>query len=89
MTYHCSLSTPQRSFVYGDVDRVDIAGAQGDFVAMAGHGLLFTPLREGVIRVHRSGGGAVTTYHVTGEGYAHVAQHGCIIMAHGLTERAS
>ncbi|MBC6443987.1 MAG: F0F1 ATP synthase subunit epsilon [Alphaproteobacteria bacterium GM202ARS2] len=76
-TLSCRLTTPQQCVVEDNVDSVVLPGVDGDFAVMAGHSLLFTPLRQGVIRIgHKS--------YTISRGYAHVSATACRIMVESV-----
>jgi F-type H+-transporting ATPase subunit epsilon len=62
----------------GDVDQVDVPGAEGDFGVLAGHAPLVATLKPGILVVHE--GGQKRRIVVTG-GFAEVNPQGLTILA--------
>ena len=77
-TFHFDLVSPERLLFSGDVDQVDVPGAEGDFGVLAGHAPLIAMLRPGILTMFR-GGGEVRV--VVNGGYAEVNPEGLIILA--------
>ena len=55
-TFHFDLVSPEKLLFAGEVDQVDLPGAEGDLGVLAGHAPLVTTLRPGIVLVHREGG---------------------------------
>jgi F-type H+-transporting ATPase subunit epsilon len=55
-TFHFDLVSPEKLLFAGEVEQVDLPGAEGDLGVLAGHAPLVTVLRPGVIVVHRDAG---------------------------------
>ena len=53
---HFDLVSPEKLLFSGDVNQVDVPGAEGDFGVLAGHAPLMATLRPGIMTVHRDGG---------------------------------
>jgi F-type H+-transporting ATPase subunit epsilon len=66
---HFEFVSPERVLFSGEVDQVDLPGAEGDMGILAGHAPLVTTLRPGIVTVFR--GGAREAIVVTG-GFAEV-----------------
>jgi F-type H+-transporting ATPase subunit epsilon len=54
-TFHFELVSPEKIAFSGDVDQVDIPGAEGDFGVFAGHAPLISLLRPGIVTVYSGG----------------------------------
>lgn len=77
-TFHFELVSPEKIAFAGDVDQVDIPGAEGDFGVFAGHAPLISLLRPGVVTVYK--GGEETKLVVLG-GLAEVGPGGLTLLA--------
>lgn len=82
---HFEFVSPERVLFSGDVDQVDLPGAEGDMGILAGHAPLVTTLRPGIITVFR--GGAREAIVVTG-GFAEVGPAGLTVLADRAGARA-
>ena len=82
---HFEFVSPERVLFSGDVDQVDLPGAEGDMGILAGHAPLVTTLRPGIVTVFR--GGARETIVVTG-GFAEVGPSGLTVLADRAVARA-
>jgi F-type H+-transporting ATPase subunit epsilon len=56
MALHFELVSPEKLVFSGDVEQVDVPGAEGDFGVLAGHAPMVTTLRPGILTVHGAGG---------------------------------
>jgi F-type H+-transporting ATPase subunit epsilon len=54
-TFHFDLVSPEKLAFSGEVDQVDIPGAEGDFGVLAGHAPVVATIRPGILVV-RTGG---------------------------------
>jgi F-type H+-transporting ATPase subunit epsilon len=54
-TFHFDLVSPEKVAFSGQVDQVDVPGAEGDFGVLAGHAPVIAAMRPGILTV-RSGG---------------------------------
>jgi F-type H+-transporting ATPase subunit epsilon len=72
------LVSPVRLVFSGDVEQVDVPGAEGDFGVLAGHAPFVSSLRPGVLTIHESGG--AKRYFVR-EGFAEVNAKGLTVLA--------
>lgn len=54
-TFHFDLVSPERLLFSGDVDQVDVPGAEGDFGVFAGHAPMVTVVRPGILTIFREG----------------------------------
>jgi|SRR5664279_2174898 F-type H+-transporting ATPase subunit epsilon len=84
-TFHFELVSPEKLLFSGDVEQVDVPGAEGDFGVLAGHAPMVTTLRPGILTVHAAGGDQKMV--VLG-GFAEVSESGLTILA-DLAEKAA
>src|SRR6185437_8024735 len=77
-TLHFELVSPERLVFYGEVDQVDVPGAEGDFGVLAGHAPLVTTIRPGILTVFS--GGNPQKIVVLG-GFAEVSAQGLTVLA--------
>jgi F-type H+-transporting ATPase subunit epsilon len=75
---HLEFVSPESVLFSGDVDQVDLPGAEGDMGILAGHAPLVTTLRPGIVTIYR--GGARDPVVVTG-GFAEVGPAGLTVLA--------
>ena len=75
---HLEFVSPERVMFSGDVDQVDLPGAEGDMGILAGHAPLVTTLRPGIVTIYR--GGAREPIVVIG-GFAEVSPEGLTVLA--------
>jgi F-type H+-transporting ATPase subunit epsilon len=75
---HFEFVSPESVLFSGDVDQVDLPGAEGDMGIFAGHAPLVTTLRPGIVTIYR--GGAREPVVVTG-GFAEVGPAGLTVLA--------
>lgn len=75
---HFEFVSPERVLFSGDVDQVDLPGAEGDMGILAGHAPLVTALRPGIVTIYN--GGAREPVVVVG-GFAEVSAAGLTILA--------
>jgi F-type H+-transporting ATPase subunit epsilon len=75
---HFEFVSPERVLFSGDVDQVDLPGAEGDMGILAGHAPLVTSLRPGIVTIYN--GGAREPVVVIG-GFAEVSAAGLTILA--------
>ena len=54
-TFHFELVSPDKISFSGEVDQVDVPGAEGDFGVLAGHAPLIALLRPGIMTVYAGG----------------------------------
>jgi F-type H+-transporting ATPase subunit epsilon len=54
-TFHFELVSPERLIFTGDVDQVDVPGAEGEFGVFAGHAPYVATLKPGVLTIHGAG----------------------------------
>ncbi len=82
---HFEFVSPERVLFSGDVDQVDLPGAEGDMGILAGHAPLVTALRPGIVTIFN--GGAREPVVVIG-GFAEVSPAGLTILADRAVPRA-
>jgi len=78
MALHFELVSPEKLVFSGEVQQVDVPGAEGDFGVLEGHAALVTTLRPGILTVH--GGGGAQQIVVLG-GFAEVSAAGLTVLA--------
>jgi F-type H+-transporting ATPase subunit epsilon len=76
--FHFELVSPEKLVFSGDVDQVDVPGAEGDFGVLAGHAPFVTTLRPGILTVHGPGGAQKI---VLLGGFAEVSAEGLTVLA--------
>ena len=54
-TFHFDLVSPEKLAFSGEVDQVDVPGAEGDFGVLAGHAPVVAAIRPGVLTVFSGG----------------------------------
>ena len=54
-TFHFDLVSPEKLLFSGEVDQVDVPGAEGDFGVLAGHAPAVSALRPGIMTVFVGG----------------------------------
>lgn len=77
-TFHFELVSPERLLFSGEVEQVDVPGAEGDFGVLAGHAPLVATLKPGVLTVLAAG--ARQRIVVFG-GFAEVSPQGMTVLA--------
>jgi F-type H+-transporting ATPase subunit epsilon len=75
---HLDFVSPESMPFSGDVDQVDLPGAEGDLGIFAGHAPLVTTLRPGIVTIFRDG--AREPIVITG-GFAEVGPAGLTVLA--------
>src|SRR5664280_1835088 len=55
-TFHFDLVSPEKLLFSGDVEQVDVPGAEGDFGVLANHAPFVATLRPGILTVHGASG---------------------------------
>jgi F-type H+-transporting ATPase subunit epsilon len=81
-TFPFELASPARLVFSGEVEQVDVPGAEGDFGVLAGHAPLISALRPGILTI-REGGGAKRLY--VRDGFAEVNASGLTVLAEFAT----
>ena len=77
-TFHFDLVSPEKLLFSGDVEQVDVPGAEGDFGVLANHAPFVATLRPGILTVHGTGGAQKIV--VLG-GFAKVSAQGLTVLA--------
>jgi F-type H+-transporting ATPase subunit epsilon len=77
-TFHFELVSPEKISFSGEVDQVDVPGAEGNFGVLAGHAPLIALIRPGIMTVYA--GGEQTKLVVLG-GFAEVGPDGLTVLA--------
>jgi F-type H+-transporting ATPase subunit epsilon len=76
--FHFELVSPEKLLFSGDVEQVDVPGAEGEFGVLAQHAPMVTTLRPGILTVHGAGG--MQKIVVLG-GFAEVSAEGLTVLA--------
>jgi F-type H+-transporting ATPase subunit epsilon len=77
-SFSFELVSPSRLVFSGEVEQVDVPGAEGDFGVLAGHAPFITPLRPGVLTI-RNGNDAKRLF--VKDGFAEVNRKGLTVLA--------
>jgi len=77
-TFHLDLVSPEKLLFSGEVEQVDVPGAEGDFGVLAGHAPIVATLRPGILTVQGAGGEQKIV--VLG-GFAEVSAQGLTVLA--------
>jgi F-type H+-transporting ATPase subunit epsilon len=77
-TFKFDLVSPEKLLFSGDVEQVDVPGAEGDFGVLAGHAPAVATLRPGILTVYGAGGEQKIV--VLG-GFAEVSAQGLTVLA--------
>ncbi len=77
-TFHFELVSPEKLLFSGDVEQVDVPGAEGDFGVLAGHAPFVSTIRPGILTVHGANGEQKIV--VLG-GFAEVSAAGLTVLA--------
>src|SRR6476620_6728961 len=77
-TFHFDLVSPEKIAFSGEVEQVDIPGAEGDFGVLAGHAPVVATIRPGILTV--MAGGTQQKIIVLG-GLAEVSAKGLTVLA--------
>jgi F-type H+-transporting ATPase subunit epsilon len=85
MALHFEFVSPETVLFSGEVDQVDLPGAEGDLGILEGHAPMVTPLRPGIVTIFRGSGREPVV--VTG-GFAEVGPGGLTILADRAVARA-
>jgi F-type H+-transporting ATPase subunit epsilon len=78
MPLHFELVSPEKLVFSGEVNQVDLPGAEGDFGVLEGHAPTVATLRPGILTVHGAGGAQQMV--VLG-GFAEVSASGLTVLA--------
>jgi F-type H+-transporting ATPase subunit epsilon len=77
-TFHFDLVSPEKLAFSGEVDQVDVPGAEGDFGVLAGHAPVVAAIRPGILTVIT--GGTYQKIIVLG-GLAEMSESGLTVLA--------
>jgi F-type H+-transporting ATPase subunit epsilon len=77
-TFHFDLVSPEKLAFSGEVDQVDVPGAEGDFGVLAGHAPVVSAIRPGILTV--TSGVSKQKIIVLG-GLAEVSEKGLTVLA--------
>src|ERR1041385_1515816 len=77
-TFHFELVSPEKVAFSGEVDQVDVPGAEGDFGVLAGHAPVVAAIRPGILTI--TAGGSKQKIIVLG-GLAEVSEKGLTVLA--------
>jgi F-type H+-transporting ATPase subunit epsilon len=77
-TFHFDLVSPEKLAFSGEVDQVDVPGAEGDFGVLAGHAPVVAAIRPGILTI--TSGGTHQKLIVLG-GLAEVSDKGLTVLA--------
>jgi F-type H+-transporting ATPase subunit epsilon len=77
-SFSFELVSPSRLVFSGEVEQVDVPGAEGDFGVLAGHAPFVATLRPGVLTI-RDAGGAKRIF--VRDGFAEVSAKGLTVLA--------
>src|SRR3954449_4384635 len=78
MALHFELVSPEKLVLSGEVQQVDLPGAEGDFGVLENHAPTVATLRPGILTVHGAGGAQQIV--VLG-GFAEVSASGLTVLA--------
>ncbi len=77
-TFHFDLVSPERLLFSGEVEQVDVPGAEGDFGVLAEHAPFVSVLRPGILTIYNE---AETRRVMVFGGFAEVSPSGLTILA--------
>jgi F-type H+-transporting ATPase subunit epsilon len=77
-TFHFDLVSPEKLLFAGEVNQVDLPGAEGDFGVLAGHAPLVSTLRPGILVIRDERGELPV---VINGGFAEVGPTGLTVLA--------
>jgi F-type H+-transporting ATPase subunit epsilon len=81
-TFHFDLVSPEKLAFSGEVDQVDVPGAEGDFGVLSGHAPVVAAVRPGILTI--TTGGTHQKIIVLG-GLAEVSEKGLTVLANVAT----
>jgi F-type H+-transporting ATPase subunit epsilon len=84
-TFHFDLVSPEKLAFSGEVDQVDVPGAEGDFGVLAGHAPIVAAIRPGILTI--ASGGTHQKIIVLG-GLAEMSEKGLTVLADVATSTA-
>ena len=76
--FHFDLVSPERLVFSGEVEQVDVPGAEGDFGVLAGHAPMVAMLKPGILSIFQSG---TPERIVVGGGFAEVNPESLTVLA--------
>jgi F-type H+-transporting ATPase subunit epsilon len=82
-TFHFDLVSPEKLAFSGEVDQVDVPGAEGDFGVLAGHAPVVAAVRPGILVVHS---GSTQQKIIVLGGLAEVSDNTLTVLADVATE---
>jgi F-type H+-transporting ATPase subunit epsilon len=77
-TFHFDLVSPEKLAFSGEVDQVDVPGAEGDFGVLAGHAPVVAAIRPGILTVTT---GSTKEKIIVLGGLAEVSEKGLTVLA--------
>jgi F-type H+-transporting ATPase subunit epsilon len=77
-SFHFDLVSPEKLLFSGDVEQVDVPGAEGDFGVLAGHAPFVTTVRPGILTLYGQDGPLKV---VVNSGFAEVNPQGLTVLA--------
>jgi F-type H+-transporting ATPase subunit epsilon len=77
-TFQFNLVSPEKLLFNGQVEQVDVPGAEGDFGVLAGHAPFVTTLRPGILVMYSESGNMRV---VVSGGFAEVSDAGLTVLA--------
>jgi F-type H+-transporting ATPase subunit epsilon len=77
-TFHFDLVSPEKLAFSGEVDQVDVPGAEGDFGVLAGHAPVVAAIRPGILTVTT---GSTHQKIIVLGGLAEVSEKGLTVLA--------
>jgi F-type H+-transporting ATPase subunit epsilon len=78
-TFHFDLVSPERILFSGQVNQVDVPGAEGDFGVLANHAPLVSTVRPGILLIYNERGEKLPI--VINGGFAEVSPAGLTVLA--------
>jgi F-type H+-transporting ATPase subunit epsilon len=78
-TFHFDLVSPERILFSGQVNQVDVPGADGDFGVLANHAPLVSTVRPGILLIYNERGDKLPV--VINGGFAEVSPAGLTVLA--------
>jgi F-type H+-transporting ATPase subunit epsilon len=82
-TFHFELVSPERLVFSGEVDQVDVPGAEGEFGVFAGHAPYVATLKPGMLKIYGTSGAPQRI--VVHGGFAEVGPTGLTVLAEQAT----
>jgi F-type H+-transporting ATPase subunit epsilon len=82
-TFHFELVSPERLVFSGEVEQVDVPGAEGEFGVFAGHAPYVATLKPGMLKIYGASGAPQRI--VVHGGFAEVGPTGLTVLAEQAT----